>query len=66
MAKRYLINIFLLIAVLCGFSSCEEDPYYDPYEDITTPAHTHNGRNFNIRTSDQQSIRARTPVIYHL
>lgn len=28
MAKRYLINIFLLIAVLCGFSSCEEDPYY--------------------------------------
>ena len=33
---------------------------------ITTPAHTHNGRNFNIRTSDQQSIRARTPVIYHL
>ena len=30
MAKRYLINIFLLIAVLCGFSSCEEDPYYDP------------------------------------
>ena len=26
MAKRYLINIFLLIAVLCGFSSCEEDP----------------------------------------
>lgn len=32
---------------------------------ITTPAHTHNGRNFNIRTSDQQSIRARTPVIYH-
>lgn len=25
MAKRYLINIFLLIAVLCGFSSCEED-----------------------------------------
>ena len=35
MAKRYLINIFLLIAVLCGFSSCEEDPYYDPYEEIT-------------------------------
>lgn len=33
MAKRYLINIFLLIAVLCGFSSCEEDPYYDPYEE---------------------------------
>ena len=35
MAKRYLINIFLLIAVLCGFSSCEEDPYYDPYAEIT-------------------------------
>ena len=35
MAKRYLINIFLLIAVLCGFSSCEEDPYYEPYEEIT-------------------------------
>ncbi len=35
MAKRYLINIFLLIAVLCGFSSCEEDPYYDPYEEAT-------------------------------
>ena len=24
-----------MIAVLCGFSSCEEDPYYDPYEEIT-------------------------------
>ncbi|MDD2953166.1 MAG: hypothetical protein PHC95_08395 [Parabacteroides sp.] len=35
MAKRYLINLFLLIALLCGFSSCEEDPYYDPYEEIT-------------------------------
>ena len=23
------------MAVLCGFSSCEEDPYYDPYEEIT-------------------------------
>lgn len=34
MAKRYLINIFLLIAVLCGFSSCEEDPYENYYTDI--------------------------------
>lgn len=23
------------IAVLCGFSGCDNDPYYDPYEEIS-------------------------------
>lgn len=35
MIKRHLLNIFMLITVLCGFSSCEDDPYYDPYEEAT-------------------------------
>lgn len=35
MVKRYLINIPLLIAVLCGPSGCKGDPCYDPYGEIT-------------------------------
>lgn len=40
MIKKHLINICMAIALLCGFNSCEDDPYYeddyyDPYEEIS-------------------------------
>lgn len=35
MANKSLFKLFLLIILACGLSGCEEDPYYDPYEEVT-------------------------------
>lgn len=32
MIKRTLFGIILLITTICSFSSCDEDPYIDPYQ----------------------------------